>query len=349
MSMHSVLSGGVYLRARLVRAVVVAGCLAAALQASEWSAREQLALASDARTQGRYQEAEGVLRAAIGSALGNPLERAAMMVNLADLLREEARWSEAAQILNCVADLKDLPRESRIGFLVERADLRREMHQWPESIADWNEIGQIAETEHSAQLEEIYTGGLGETWLAAGETARAEPLLRRSLDLLKKDPNTASTQIAMALALVSSVYAAENRLALARDAVEEAISRDESYFGREHPQVATLLELRASILSRHGETDAARDDLDRARSIMTTHFGAESTAVAGVDASLGDLEEQAHRPDAAAEAWRQAFEILQNTGADGLRLSKRLKGRYTAALKAAHRSDEAKTVLAFAN
>jgi len=343
MSMLRMSTGGVFLRV-----LAVGGFVAFCLQASGLDPQAiSASLASADRRLGDYRSAERVLRSALEPATGTAGGRATLMVNLADLLREEARWSEADQILSTAAALPDLPHASRIGILVERAELRREMREWPESIADWNEIGRIAEKENSESLEEVYTGGLGETWLASGETARAEPLLRRSLALLRKDPSASSSQIATALALTAQLYTAEDKLALAREALDEAISRNELCLGREHPQVATMLELHATILSRHGETSEARADLDRARSIMTTHFGAESTAVAGVDATLGYVEERARQPELAAAAYGRALTLLHKNGSDGIKFSEQLATRYAAAVKAAHRGDSGQPELSF--
>lgn len=343
MSMLRMSTGGVSLRI-----LAVGGFLALCLRASSVDQQAiSASLASTDRRLGDYRSAERVLRSATESGSGTAAGRATLMVNLADLLREEARWSEADQILDTAEALPDLPRESRIAILVERAELRRDMREWPGSIADWNEIGRIADKENSGSLEEVYTGGLGETWLASGETARAEPLLRRSLALLRKDPSASSSQIATALALMAQLYTAEDKLALAREALDEAISRNELGLGREHPQIATMLELHATILSRRGETEEARVDLDRARSIMTTHFGAESTAVAGVDATLGYVEERARQPELAAAAYGRALTLLYKTGSDGIKFSEQLVNRYAAALKAAHRGNSAQPELSF--
>jgi tetratricopeptide (TPR) repeat protein len=305
------------------------------------------ALAAVYRETGDYGGAERVLLAAIRNISAGGADRAALLVNLADLLREEARWNEAGRLLNNAEALPDLPYATRLSILVERAELRRELQQWRESVADWTEVGRIAEREHSQALEEVYTGGLGETWLASGDTARAEPLLRRSLDLLRKDPASSSPQIAMALALTASVYLAQNKLALADDALAEAISRDELCLGPEHPQMAMLLELRASILSRRGDANAAREDLGRARSIMTAHFGAESAAVAGVDAALGDVEERARRPELAAAAYASALTLLRKTGEHEIHLTEHVASRYQAAVRAARRRGESNAALAF--
>ncbi len=303
------------------------------------------ALASVDRTLGDYRSSEKILRAAIADKTADANAQATLMVNLADLLREEARNEEAGQILIEASNLPGLPRAQEISVLVERAELNREMRLWDASIAAWNQLGEIVTNDHSTQLEAVYTGGLGETWLSAGNVARAEPLLRRSLQLLREDPGTSSSQIAMALALMANVYTAENKLALAAPYLNEAISRDEATLGVAHPQVALLLEIRASILSRRGEPQPARDDLARARDIMAAHFGPESTAVAGVDAALGDVEQRANRPAVAATQYGAALKLLRAAGAEGARYGSVLVARYAAALKAAHRGAEAQALV----
>ena len=299
------------------------------------------ALASVNRSLGDYRSAEKILRAAIAEESPEVNARATLMVNLADMLREEARNEEASQILGEASKLPGLPRAQAISILVERAELSREMRLWDASIEDWDKVAEIATRDHSVQLEEVYTGGLGETWLSAGNLARAEPLVRRSLELLRNDPAASSSQIATALAMMANVYMAENKLALAAGYLDEAISRDEASLGTAHPQVGILLELRASILSRRGEPQPARDDLERARDIMAAHFGSESTAIAGVDAALGDVEQRANRPAVAATQYSAAMKLLRAAGAEGARYGAALVARYAAALKADHRGEEA--------
>ena len=97
--------------------------------------------------------------------------------------------------------------------------------------------------------------------------------------------------MAVALSLMASLYLHENKLALAGEALDEAITRVEECMGPEHPQMAVMLEMRADIFSRRGETQSARDDLARARNIMAAHFGADSTAMAGVLVAMGNGEQ----------------------------------------------------------
>jgi tetratricopeptide (TPR) repeat protein len=303
-------------------------------------------LASVDRSLGDYSGAERTYRAAIGDRSASQGERATLMVNLADLYREEGRDNEARTLMDDASRLTGLTRPQQTGILVETAELTREMRFWDVSIGLWNKVGEIAGSEHSTQLEEAYTAGLGETWCSAGNLARAEPLLRRSLQLLRDDPATSPPQIATALSLLSNLYVREKKLALAKETLDEAISKDEDSLGPEHPQIAVLLEMRANIVSLRGEAQAARDDLERARLIMSAHVGAESSAVAGVFAELGDVEERANQPAAAVLQYGAAMRILRESGPDGMRFGSALVGRYAAALKADHRPEEARALLA---
>jgi tetratricopeptide (TPR) repeat protein len=229
--------------------------------------------------------------------------------------------------------------------LVESAELTRDLHRRSESIAEWNKIGEMADSEHSRELEEVFAGGLGEAWFLAGNLARAEPLLRRSLQLLREDPGTSPSQVATALGLMARLYINDGRLALAEEALDEAIAKDEENLGAAHPRVATLLELKADVLSRRGEIQSARNNVERARGIMTTHFGSNSTEVAGVLTESGDVEARAKRPEAAVVQYSIAMGLLRACGADGLRFEPALVARYAAALKAAHRPEEARALL----
>jgi tetratricopeptide (TPR) repeat protein len=302
-------------------------------------------LASVDRSLGDYQGAERVLRTAIGDSSARGGTRSTLMVNLTDLLREESRGNEARSVLDEASRLTGLSPEEHTSVLVETAELARDLHLWSESVAAWNKIGEIAENAHSPKLEEEYTGGLGETWFVSGNLTRAEPLLKRSLQLLREDATTSPLQVATALGLMAHLYINEGKLALADEVLEEAIAKDEGTLGAAHPQLAPLLELRADILSRRGELQSARNDAERARSIMATHFGPDSTEVAGALTELGDVEARAKRPEAAVAQYAIALDLLRAAGADGFRFEPALVARYAAALKSAHRPEDARRLL----
>jgi tetratricopeptide (TPR) repeat protein len=230
---------------------------------------------------------------------------------------------------------------------METAELDLDMHAWSESIALWNRIEALANgTPEAARFGASIDGGLGEAWLGEGNPARAEPLLRKSLQLFRNDPNSSSLQLATALGTLARLYILEDKLALAEETLQEAIGTDGAVFGMDHPQVGALLELRATIYSRQGEMQDAREDLEHARRIMNSHFGADSLAVGVVYAELGEAEQRANRPQAAVDAYSTALRIFQKTGVETSPTGTALVAHYAAALKAAHRGDEARALLA---
>ena len=294
-------------------------------------------LAAVDRTLGDYQGAERILRAVIGDQSATATRRAELMVNLADMLREEARGNEAKELLDEAGHMDGLARADRIDILMETAELDLDLHAWAESRALWNQIGDLGGPDNSL-LEAAVDSGLGESWMAEGNLARAEPLLRRSLQLYRNFPGSSPLQVATALASMARLYLHEDKLALADEALTEAIAKDEAILSAGHPQVAALRELRAILLSRHGEAQEARDELERARVIMTSHFGPESIAVAVVYAGLGDVEVYAHRTDVAVRQYGNALRLFRAAGAESSGPGAAVAARYNAALTAANRT-----------
>lgn len=326
MSAFKVLTAGVCL---------AVGLQAAGLQEADRDAVASYILAAKDRRLGDYQGAERVLRAALESQSISNGNRAELTVSLTDVLREEARGKEARALLDEAIHIEGLAPKERVKVLIETAELDLDFGLCAESRALWNEIGGIGGAE-AASLEAAVDGGLGESWMAEGNLARAEPLLRRSLQLYRSDPGSSPLQVATALASLARLYLHEDKLALADEALTEAIAKDEASLSAEHPQVAALRELRSIILSRHGDAEEAREELARARVIMENHFGAESIAVAVVYAGLGDVELRASKPEAAVLQYGNALRLFREAGAESSGPGVAAAARYNAAVIAAN-------------
>lgn len=316
------------------------GLLPFGLHAAEADEVSSFTLAAKDRRAGDYQSAERVLREGLASQGISRTTRVALTVSLADLLREEARMNEASALLEEASRMDGLTAGARINVLVERAQMDLDLRLWAESRALWKEIGEIGGREGSP-LEADVDGGLGESWMAEGNLARAEPLLRRSLQLYRSAPRPSPLHVATALASMARLYLAEDKLALADEAVSEAIAKDEVGLSATHPQVALLRELRSVILSRHGDTDEARAELQQARVIMASHFGSDSVEVAVVYAGLGDVEMRAHQAEPAAAEYGNALRVLREAGMESSEPGAAVMARYSAAVKVANRANTA--------
>jgi tetratricopeptide (TPR) repeat protein len=318
------------LRVLVAGVCLVFGLLPFGLQAAEGYASSSFVLSAKERRLGDYQGAERVLRATLENQSISSGYRAELTVGLADLLREEARGNEARALLNEASHMDGLTTGERINLLIETAQLDLDLGLSPQSRELWKKIGEIGGAEDTS-LEAAVDGGLGECWMAEGNLARAEPLLRRSLQLYRSDPGSSPLQVATALGSMVRLYLHEDKLALADEAATEAIAKDEASLGAGHPQVALLRELRSIILSRHGDTQEARDELERARVIMANHFGPDSLAVAVVYATLGDVEIRAHRAKAAVLQYGNAVRLFREAGMESSGPGAAVVARYSAA------------------
>jgi hypothetical protein len=78
-------------------------------------------------------------------------------------------------------------------------------------------------------LEAVVASGLGEAWFETGNFAHAEPLLRRSLQLIQNDPGASSQQVVKGLSLLARLYIAKDKLALAENTIADAIGKEEKH------------------------------------------------------------------------------------------------------------------------
>jgi hypothetical protein len=78
---------------------------------------------------------------------------------------------------------------------------------------------------------------------------------------------------------------------------------------------------------------------------MSSHFGPDSLQVGGIMAALGEVEQRAHQPAAAATQYGHAMKVFREAGTDSTRYMAIILTRYADALKKAHKPDEAKALL----
>ena len=230
---------------------------------------------------------------------------------------------------------------------MESAELARLTGHPDESVTLWNQVSALATHEHSTEFDAAVAGGTGDAWLAAGNIARAEPLLRQAVYILRNTKGLGSPQLPTALEALSRLYLAENKLALAEQNIDEAVRLGQRVWGTDHPQTAAMIERRAVIaFLRRGETQGALDDLAQAKAVMTQHTsGPDAPAVASVLALEGDARQQANQPIDAVKAYGLAWAAFRKSNIDATEYLSSLLERYAKALKAAHRPDEARALI----
>jgi tetratricopeptide (TPR) repeat protein len=325
------------------RPIQMDAALAAAIRAEVEKARAYMAT-------GEYGKAEASLRLALASTPDADYIRS-LRNGLADLFREEGRFTEARPLYTAVLSSPGVRQRQRFDALSGIADLDGLAHKPELASSEWQDAIAAAREMKANGLEADATRGLGMSWLDAGNLTRAEPLLRRALRMLESDPDTTQPQLAAALACLGRCYRMENKLALAEDAFTRSLELHKKSFGEVHPQVAYVMERIAEVHALRGEFSLARDYSTRALAVMKSSCGEESGAVVAALVNRATVEQLAGAPDAAAENYAGALKILeQNPDIKAAHpdLALQIVERYAIVLKAAHRDREAKAAGALA-
>src|SRR5262249_33351161 len=153
------------------------------------------------------------------------------------------------------------------------ASVELEIGKTQDSAAHWNEALEIARAnqgDRATVYEAICWRGLGETWMDRHDTARALPVLRRSVYLLESvEPaekevfQLAGSRRALAQALLLDGKPIESE-ALAKTAI--AAMEMASLSG--HPQAAALFDVMAQAEAAQGRLEPALEALERAQEIL---------------------------------------------------------------------------------
>lgn len=300
-----------------------------------------LGLAESLHSSGDFRGAEAELRKLLTSEA--PVNyKSAVLNKLADLLREQARKGEARQRFEETLALQDLPLVREIDARLGLGDIERETGNRTHALALAEKAMAIARTAGDQTAEALALRLMGRTWADAGDFARAEPALRKSLVMFQQMPIHPARQIAAGLNCVAAVYRDEGKFGLAEEAWLEAMALEKTYSGERHPQRALFMESLAGLYALQKRFGEAAELASAALSIMTEAFGADSMATAGALATVAYVAQGEKRYDAAVTAYAQAIGTFRAQGDPADRHILETKKRYAEVLSALHRDGEAK-------
>jgi tetratricopeptide (TPR) repeat protein len=317
-------------------------------------AQTSVTIAEADRDVGNYISAEKLVRDALaktpeGRKLDAPERdaKALALDELGDILREQGRNVESRNLLLQAAHMPEVSWHRVADSMVGLAELDRDVHNWEESLAEWNNAVEMGLDHGDDDLRAVATRGLGETWLGRGNTARAEPLLRSALASFESDRIVNERQVAATLTCMGQLYLGEEKLGLAEDALNRALKVDERTFGENHPQLSVVLQMLGDTLARRNEMPLARSHLSRAVRILAATFGEQSSMVGASLASWAIIEQRSHNPERAVDLFAKSLAAFRDDNSQELRTLKAfVLQHYADTLKAAHRKQEARAVLA---
>jgi tetratricopeptide (TPR) repeat protein len=312
---------------------------------------QQLELARTYLNKGNYGDAERCLRIALTGAEGDQETGRIVRISLADLLREKGRLPEARQMYSEVLTSPGVTSRQKFDALAGLADMDGASGNARQSAVGWNEALQIAQEEHSSSMEADALRGLGKTWLDDSNPVRAQPVLRRSLEMLESDSTAEPGAVASVLMSLGVCYRLQNKLALAEDVLLRALETDRKAFGEAHPQVGIIMERLAEVYALRKKFTLARDYSTRALGVMRACCGEHSAAVAVALVNRAVVEQQASSLKAAADNYAAALRtVQQDSSSESFNpvLEARIIERYVVVLKETHRDKEARDLSAMA-
>lgn len=309
------------------------------------SALDAIDLSEQFRLRGDYSKAESLLREALKSGSLSPEDHAGVLNNLADLLREEDRNEEARPYFERVLELRGISWQASFGAVMGLADIERQEDSWDQSLAEWNKAVAMAQSRNDSSYESYALRGLGETLLDRGERERAEPLLKRALALIDRNPNVPSYRVSVALDTLASLYRVEKKTAMAEELWTRELQLNRKQFGDYHPQTALVMGHLAEAWSIDGDIERARDYSRQATDIMKTHFAENSVAVAAAMVNQAVVEQRARQLQTAATLYSKAFGIFlsEKPSSNAFKVVAQM---YANVLSQLHRGKEAKQIVA---
>jgi len=182
-------------------------------------------------------------------------------------------------------------------------------------------------------------------WHHLGEWARAEPLMRRALNIDEQSFGPEHPYVAIRLNNLAQLLSATNRLMEAEPLMRRALAIDEQSFGPEHPNVARDLNNLADLLQDANRLKEAEPLMRRALAIVEQTYGPEHPKVAIHLNNLSQLLQATNRLPEAEPLMRRALAIdEQSFGPEHPKVAIRLNN-LAQLLKATNRLQEAEPLM----
>jgi tetratricopeptide (TPR) repeat protein len=305
---------------------------------------DTLRKSQQARRAGDYQGAEQMLRDALAGSLPEQV-RIAALNDLGDLLREQDRRDESRALFTEALNSHGAQWTHTFGSLLGLADLDRQEQLWDSSVERLTAASNLARAHQDTLLEAFANRSLGETWMDAGNTSRAEPLLRKALSAMEASRDVPKERLAVALDSLASLYRLENKMALAEDTWMRELEIHRATLGEYHPQTAMVMGRLAELWSARGDFDQAREWSQRTLEVMVGKFGEDSEAAGSAMVNAGVIEQRASRLETAASLYARALNIFSHRPAER-NSAKEIAHMYAEVLARQHKGREARQVIA---
>jgi tetratricopeptide (TPR) repeat protein len=309
---------------------------------SEGIAETALGLVDVYRSLSRYAEAEETIRSLLQADLKNE-HKAALLNTLGDMLGEQSRNREALEAFQSALALTNLSPKRQFETMLGLADIDRNSGNRTAALDKAGRAITLAR-QLTPESEALALRIQGLIWYDAGEFARAEPALRRSLAIFQQQTPTTQRQVAASLSCLAQLYRDQRKYSRAEEAWLQAIQIERKTLGDNRPQTAVMMESLAGLYSLQKRHTEAADLASRAYSIMSESLGPDSLAAAGAIATIGYVQQGAKNYQAASASYGRALETLRAKGSPTDQNILSIMDSYATVLSSLHRGSEAKEV-----
>jgi CHAT domain-containing protein/Tfp pilus assembly protein PilF len=304
--------------------VAVAGCGGAQTGGGVASgdANTLLQQGIQATKQGRYTEAEPLLRGALAgreSAYGADRPEVSYAVfNLGWLYRLEGRYSEAEPLVRRALSIQEKSLGAENPTVAVTLVEVGYIYQLQGRYADAEPLYRRALAIQTKALPPndpataFTLNDLGYLYRVTGRYAEAEPLYKQALAMREKASGSDSAPVAVVLANLGNLYRLQGRYAEAEPLEKRALAIRRAALGPEHPEVADSLNDLGDLYASQRRYGEAEPNLQGALAIWEKVLGPDHPLVATRSLSSLSLLYQAEgKTDAALAASTRAVGILE--------------------------------------
>ena len=201
--------------------------------------------------------------------------------------------------------------EKRIAQRLRIASVLMELARWEECEEEQRHALAEAEELADAKLVAWASNELAQLLQRTGRFGKAEPLVRRALQLSESAYGTQHPSVATCLNNLGHLLHATGRLEEAETLMRRALKIDETVFGEEHQTVAIHLSNLAEILRDTDRIEEAETLMRKALEIDLAAFGERDPRVAISLNNLAALLRDTNRIEEAETLMRKALEIVE--------------------------------------
>jgi tetratricopeptide (TPR) repeat protein len=245
-----------------------------------------------------------------------------MLMNLTRAAEADAALLRAVQLgighdLHAIAAEAAAIRVYVVGLLREKPDEALAVAPVVEAL--------VGRARDDGRLSALLLNNIGVAEFTAGEAERAEAVLHRSIEVMKKRSDTQDPVLPIALNNLGSMLLERGSLEAARSTYQQSVELFVATLGDNHPLAGHPLAGLGDVSLRNGQPRDAIESYTRALMLWESSYGADHTYLLAILPGLGRSHAMIGHPDEARRYLARAVEIAERHDRRGVELAAALE------------------------